>query len=324
MTMMNTSTQHTPATSVRRLAVLVGLGIVVFAAACDRAQLVAPTASTISISASSRVLGLGESTEIGALVIEDAGTPVHNGTTVRFTSSLGQVEPAQAQTHNGLATAMFRAGGVSGIAEIRATSGGAVGDAGSNVLEITVGAVAASAVTLTAMPSTVPATGGTVTLVASVVDASGNRLQGIPVTFSTTAGSLSASSAVTNAGGDATAQLTTDRTATVTARVAGLTATASVTVATPPGVTLSVSPAMPIVDVPMVLTVTVTVATGNPVPTLSVDWGDGGTDDLGLVATTRGISHTYGEIGSYVITVTATADGVTTSTATAVTVIVAP
>jgi hypothetical protein len=86
-------------------------------------------------------------------------------------------------------------------------------------------------------------------------------------------------------------------------------------------VTLAVSPATPSVGKPVLLTVTVTVATGNPVPSLSVDWGDGSTEDLGLVANSRGVAHTYTAVGSYVITVSATADGNTTRTATTVTVV---
>ena len=54
-------------------------------AACDKAPLLAPTNSTISVSATTRTLPLGGSTEISAYVIESAGTPVQNGTTVRFT-----------------------------------------------------------------------------------------------------------------------------------------------------------------------------------------------------------------------------------------------
>jgi adhesin/invasin len=289
---------------------------------CERMQLLAPTASTITISAPARVLPLGGSTQVSAVVIEEAGTPVHNGTTVRFTSSLGRLEPAEAQTRNGVATTTFFAGDVSGVAAIRAMSGGAAAEDGSNVLEITLGAAAASAVVLSANPSTVPATGGTVTLTASVVDVSGNRMSNVPVSFSTTAGTLSASSAVTSASGDAVVQLTTDRAATVTARVGAQTATASIAVATPPGITLAVSPASPSAGVPMLLTITVNVAAGNPVPRVTVDWGDGSAvEDLGIVGGARGVSHTYNAAGTYVIGVSATADGNTTSTATTVTVV---
>src|SRR5688572_14162287 len=70
--------------------------------ACDKAQLLAPTQSTITVSAPTRVLPSGGSTEVTAFVMEQSGTPVHNGTTVRFTSTLGRVDPGEAQTRNGL------------------------------------------------------------------------------------------------------------------------------------------------------------------------------------------------------------------------------
>ena len=64
-------------------------------------------------------------TEISAYVIEQAGTAVQNGTSVRFTTSLGRVDPVEVETHNGMATTTFFAGDVSGVAEVRATSGNA-------------------------------------------------------------------------------------------------------------------------------------------------------------------------------------------------------
>ena len=44
------------------------------------------------------MLPTGGSTEVSASVFEEAGTPVQNGTTVRFSTNLGRVEPAEAQT----------------------------------------------------------------------------------------------------------------------------------------------------------------------------------------------------------------------------------
>ena len=49
--------------------------------ACDTAQLLAPTRSTITISAPTQILANGGTAEITAYVLEEAGTPVHNGTT---------------------------------------------------------------------------------------------------------------------------------------------------------------------------------------------------------------------------------------------------
>jgi hypothetical protein len=94
-------------------------------AACDRDPLLAPVASTISITAKTTTLRPGESTELTAIVIEEAGTPVHDGTLVRFSATLGSVEPEQAKTDDGIARATFTAGSALGTARIVAISGAA-------------------------------------------------------------------------------------------------------------------------------------------------------------------------------------------------------
>jgi hypothetical protein len=300
--------------------------LAVVATGCDKVPLFAPTNSTVTLTAPTRSLPTGGTTQLTATVIESAGTPVQNGTTVHFTTSLGNVSPADAQTTNGVATATFSAGDVSGTADIRATSGssggGSSGSAGgtpvtsgTNVLQITIGAAAANTVTLTASPSTVPPAGGTVALIAAVLDASGNRLIGVPVTFSTTAGVLSAGVANTDSTGEARVQLTTRSAATVTAAAGGKTATANITAAGSNSISLSAAPTSPVVDQPVTLTVTPTIGTGNFAPRVVVDWGDGAQTDLGTVAAARTATHTYTRSGSYTITATATSDGNETATA---------
>jgi len=79
---------------------------------CDKVPLFAPTASTISLTAPTRSLPTGGTTEVTATVLESAGTPVQNGTTVHFTTTLGSLAPVEAQTRNGIATATFNAGDV--------------------------------------------------------------------------------------------------------------------------------------------------------------------------------------------------------------------
>src|ERR1700752_1733863 len=78
------------------VAALVSAALV--AVACDKVPLLAPTASTITVTASTRVLAVGGSTEVQAFVIESSGTPVQNGTTVRFTATLGTLIPIESQT----------------------------------------------------------------------------------------------------------------------------------------------------------------------------------------------------------------------------------
>jgi len=320
--------------SSRGPALAAALLVTLFAAACDRVPLSAPSGSSITMSASTRVLPTGGSTAVTAFVMESGGTPVQNGTTVRFTTTLGRVEPAEAQTRNGSAEVTFLAGDLSGLAEIRAVSGSAGGGAatgngadtpsGTNVVQILVGAAAVEAVTISASPSTVPPSGGTATLIASALDAAGNRLSNVPITFFTTAGSLSAQSAITDASGDARAQLTTSREATVTARAGDQTATVTVTVAALSTVSLAVDPTSPVANQPMTLTVTPTVGANNPPPRVVVDWGDGETVDLGSVPAARGVTHTYITPGFYTIRATATTEGESFTTERAVQVIALP
>ena len=115
------------------------IAAVVAVAACDRDPLLAPIASTISITSKATVLRPGESTEVTAIVIEEAGTAVHDGTVVRFSATLGAVEPEEAKTKDGVAKATFTAGGATGTAQVIATSGAAESDDDlPNFIDITI------------------------------------------------------------------------------------------------------------------------------------------------------------------------------------------
>lgn len=304
-----------------RLSFVIVIIAAVFAARCDRVPLLGPTGSTISVSAQSSTLAPGASTQVTATVVESGGTPVHDGTLVRFSASLGRVDPAEVETRGGSATTTFIAGTTSGTAQVRATSGaasGGEGEAAANVVSITIGGAAATVVTVSASPSRVGPSGGTVSIVAAAVDAAGNRLVGVPITFSTDVGTLSSSSAITDANGEARVSLSTDRQAVVTARVGDKSGTVTVTVSTAGTVSLTTAPANP-VPIGTPVTLTVTPATGTS-PRVVVTWGDGTTEDLGIVAAARSVTHSYQSPGSYTVTATATADGQAFSTATAVTV----
>jgi len=115
--------------------------IVTIAAAlgCDKVPLTAPIASTISVAASSTPVAPGGSTEITAMVIEEAGTLVQNGTSVSFSATNGRVDPAQATTSNGVARTTFTAGSAAGTATVTATSGGATAGDPGHTVEITIG-----------------------------------------------------------------------------------------------------------------------------------------------------------------------------------------
>ena len=218
MTMMRNDVRMKTRLTGATALVLVQLAMV----ACDKMPLGAPTNSTVTVRSAAVILPAGGSTEVTAFVAESGGTPVQNGTVVRFTTTLGRVDPVEAQTKNGMAATTFLAGDVSGVAEVRATSGSTSSTGGTGAaadpLKITVGAAAVGTVTVRANPGFIPFAGGTVEIVATVLAADGRTLSGIPVTFSTTEGQLSAGSAVTDGNGEARTSLTTTRAATVTAR----------------------------------------------------------------------------------------------------------
>ena len=109
----------------RPLLLVIAAAALGVAVACDRDPLLAPVASTISLTAETSLLRPGESTALTAVVTEEAGTAVHDGTVVRFLSTLGRVEPETAKTEDGVAKARFIAGGVLGTARVTASSGAA-------------------------------------------------------------------------------------------------------------------------------------------------------------------------------------------------------
>ena len=79
-------------TMLRHISFGFGVMLALAGAACDKVPLLAPTSSTVTLTAQSHVLPTGGSTEVSAYVLESSGTPVQNGTTVRFTTTLGRVD----------------------------------------------------------------------------------------------------------------------------------------------------------------------------------------------------------------------------------------
>jgi PKD repeat protein len=322
----------------KRLSFVAALVAAVSSVTCDHVPLTAPTNSTIVLTAGTRVLPVGGSTQLTAEVIEQGGTPVQNGTTVRFFTTLGRVDPAEAQTRNGIATATFFAGDDSGIADVRATSGGASGSTGTtttpapgttttptasggSTIQITVGAAAIKTVTVRANPATVSQNGGTVQVVATVASDTGRLLSNIPVSFSATRGTLSSGTAVTDTAGEAHVTLTTNAETDVTATAGAVTSTAAkVTVLAPPSVTLTcavgASNNCAAVTSGDTVTFTATRASGSSVIASStLDFGDGQSDSLGQLNSPVAVAHRYSQAGTYTARLTATdVNGETTTT----------
>ncbi|HUL72362.1 MAG TPA: Ig-like domain-containing protein [Vicinamibacterales bacterium] len=303
---------------------LAGLGLLAIAfgfagASCNKMSLTAPSGSSITLLASTNNLPVNGSTDITAVVIEGSltagqnpavtsggGTPVANGTVVSFTTTLGHLDPMQAETHDGKAVVKLYADGQSGTATVNAFSGPATGKT-----TVSIGAAGASKIFVTANPQTVGSNGGTATIVAQVQDAQGNGLLGVPVSFSTSAGTLTATSGLTDNSGNVSTTLTTSAAATVTASAGGagsaLTATVNVTVK--PRITLSITaPASITVSVPAQFTIGVaSTGTGTPiVNNVVVEYGDGAKDSLGQISANTPVTHLYGQTGQMTVKVTAT------------------
>src|SRR6266568_5717278 len=106
--------------------IISAISLAVAVAACQKVPLLAPSGSTISLTASNTAIPSNGTVQLIAQVIEAAGTPPHNGTHVIFTTSLGTIEPSEVETDvNGRALTTFKAGGMNGTAIISASSGGA-------------------------------------------------------------------------------------------------------------------------------------------------------------------------------------------------------
>lgn len=278
---------------------------VLIAVGCDSVPLTAPTGSNITLTSDRSVLPLNGVATLRAVVIESGDTPVHNGTVVTFSSTLGSVDPVEAKTVNGVATATFNAGAISGKTSINAFSGGAKTSAAT---EITIGSAAAKTIALSATPSSVSQSGGTVTVSALVMDESGNPLPGVNVTFSADTGQLGAATALSDSSGVARTTLTTSQTSKVTATAGAATKDVTVTVTTAPTVTVT-APDTGTVGTPVSVTVAATSGTASAprqIQTLTVDFGDGFVETRSNVTGTAGFTHTYSAARGYTITATAT------------------
>lgn len=297
------------------------------AAGCDKVPLLAPSQSTITVSTDNNIVQANGTAEIRATVLEGSGTPVQNGTTVTFSTTLGTLSPPEARTINGVATVQFVANGQSGEADIRATSGAAKpADAANPGVKIKVGGAATGRIQVTASPSSVPASGGSTIITATVLDTNGNPLTGVAVGFSTDAGTLSSSFATSNASGSAQVVLTTNRDATVTA-TAGVSGTAGavtgafkVIVNSLPTLTIAVTTASPTEDVATIFSLTVGAAAQDSFQSITIDFGDGTSRNLGAIAagTVTSVSNIYRSDGVFTVTVTGVGASGGTQRATAI------
>jgi hypothetical protein len=284
---------------------------VVAVIACDSVPLTSPTGSTITLSMDRTILPLGGQATVIAVVTESAGTPVHNGTVVTFQPSIGSVNPPEARTVNGVARATFLAGSASGTGVVHAFSGPArtgSGNTSGGGVTVKVGTAAAfGAIAVSASPSSVSQSGGTVTVSATVFDEATNPLPGVNVQFTSSSGTLSQTTATTDSNGIARTQLTTTQTATVTAIAGAAKGEARVEVSSAPTVTIGEpSPASPVAGAPVAFNVSASAGTGNSSPrqvqTLTVEFGDGESETRSNITGSSAFIHTYRNPGGYTVT----------------------
>jgi Bacterial Ig-like domain (group 1)/PKD domain len=337
----------------RRGLALAAVPLILISSSCDKVPLLAPGGTVISLFPSANTVPLNGEIEIIAVAIENgtastpspsatptppptpgaptqpttpttptstpaAGTPVHNGTVISFTTTIGRIEPAEARTNNGQARVRLIAGNQSGTATITAFSGGA----SARLENVRVGSAAAERVLLSASPQTLSASGGSSEISARVEDVSGAGIPGVTVTFTADVGQLSAGTATTDASGVARITLTTTRQTVVTANVAGKTAEVTIalnprtglTLAAPPNTITALQPAL----------FTVNVATTANIRDVTVSWGDGRVESLGALSAQTTIAHIFQEPGTYIVRATATdASGFTEAVSTTVIVLAA-
>jgi adhesin/invasin len=223
------------------------------------------------------IAGRPTKSTVTVIVLDAQGRRVVNGTPVVLSTSKGIFTQSgsdiyEATTSNGQVVATLDVSNEteSGIALVRAESGKATAS-----LSIPVEPGPPEQITLTAMPSSIPADGvSACTLVAKVMDKYGNPIPNQPVTFTATKGSINPTTATTNVFGTATATLTSIPSSTsiavqVTAQSANKTATFVVTFtpALPAAITLTANPpSIPADGTASTITAVVRDANGNPVP----------------------------------------------------------
>jgi PKD repeat protein len=168
-----------------------------------------------------------------------------------------------------------------------------------------------TSISVSAIPTSVSAAGGTAAISAKVSDGVGDPAVGVPVRFSADNGSLSAEAVTTDETGTARVFLTTHTITNVIAAI-GAARTAGAPARGPSAkVTVSVSP-LPIVSISASILTNASVtfairampAARQTIVSLLVDYGDGQVESLSPTATS--ISHVYSAAGSYKVTATAT------------------
>lgn len=222
--------------NVRGLLAGLGLaaGMVVVGSSCHQAIPVAPEGSSLELDANPKTISAyGGVSIVTALLYDGTGQPVADGTVVQFITDLGRIEE-QGRTNDGVARVNLMADGRSGIAHVRAFSGGAVAPssnpsatpsstgagfgarltgvtgaaaltataAASGKTEVTIGTKAPKTVVISADPRNIASDAPRYSnLTATVFDTDGNSIANVPVVFRIFEGSDSDFSEFVESGG---------------------------------------------------------------------------------------------------------------------------
>ncbi len=191
----------------RRLAgIPVLLCLLAPALGCDKATPVAPTGTTLTISANPTKISLTGSSTITVVGRKPDGNPLNPGTEIRFTADRGTVSPSVSGVDGtGKVTATLRGDGRSGAAKVTAATADATVDVTIQIGEST---ETKPSLIVSVNPSVIPVSGtATITVVARNADGSSVGA-GQQVILTSTLGTINPSRPSTRADGTATATLT--------------------------------------------------------------------------------------------------------------------
>ncbi len=287
----------------RLIALLILAILPLVSLSCEKVPLLAPTDSTISLALGETTnVGLNSQIQITAIVVESSGTAPQNGTVVTFTTTLGHLDPIEARTTNGRASTTFYTGTRSGVATIRAFSGGAGTGESEATASVNIGN-AGEAVTLDLRVEGTSNNGRNTNIVAYLSDGNSNALPGLTVSFTTDKGQLTRGLDVTDANGEARTTLITSETATVNARSGAATDDLTITFDGSFDLTITSPAAGTPAEVGQVVTFTLTPAGESIFNDVVVDFGDGQpTQSLGRVSAARTFQHAFTQRGTYTVT----------------------
>ncbi len=199
--------------SLRPLLLIAAL-IVLSVLACGKASPVAPSGTTLSISANPSTVSLNGTSTITVIGRQPNGNPLNPGTEIIFSADRGSIDPIAKIQSNGVATATFHADNRSGATHITASTAGSAGGGTSGgggttsaSIDIQVGLSSGDkpTVIVSASPSNVPV-GGTATVTVLGRNADGSPAAGQSVLLTTTLGSFSPSKPVLGSDGTATSK----------------------------------------------------------------------------------------------------------------------